>query len=335
MEQKSRHERNGIVTAFALALRRNQFGRTTKPSLRGDTIKHTIAQVAQTFRTHGLTDPSLDAVGRRHFVIDRLLQGFIKADAPVSCQPALPLAVFRALLRMAHSELDKAVSTLVCGALFFGMRSCEYLKVPGGAETRQTKKIKIGNIVFRSGREVIPQHSHLCYLQQAETVSITFENQKNGEKMETVTQHRTDIDMCPVKFWASTVHRIRGYPGSTDRTTVDTVCINGNCFAISAAAVRVYLRRATKTVGEEKLGFSADGVGTHSVRASFAMMLVLNNVEDSAIMKKGRWKSAAFLDYIRQQLSSYGLKISKMIASSACDDFFAIPHVGNIKLDTH
>ena len=109
---------------------------------------------------------------------------------------------------MSHTDLDKAVSTLVCGALFFGMRSCEYLKVPGGAETRQTKKIKLGNIVFRLGRRVIPHNSTLHALQQADTVSITFENQKNGEKMETVTQHRTDIDMCPIRFWAATAHRI-------------------------------------------------------------------------------------------------------------------------------
>ena len=191
----------------------------------------------------------------------------------------------------------------------------------------------MGNVVFRVGRRVLPHHSSLSQLSRADTVSITFENQKNGEKMETVTQHRTDIDMCPVKFWAATVHRIRQYPGATDRTTVDTVRINNNCFAISAAAVRVYLRRAVKLVGEEKLGFLADKVGTHSVRASFAMMLVLHDVADSTIMKKGRRKSDAFLAYIRQQINSFGYKVSKIMASNACNDFFAIPHVGHLKLE--
>jgi hypothetical protein len=165
-------------------------------------------------------------------------------------------------------------------------------------------------------------------------VSITFENQKNGERMETVTQHRTDIDMCPVKFWATTVHRIRQYPNASDKTPIDAFHTNNRTFAIPAAAVRVYLRRAVQAVGEERLGFPAKKVGTHSVRSSFAMMLTLHDEEDSIIMKKGRWKSASFLKYIRQQISSYGYKVSKIMVSNQNDDFFAIPHVGNIKLST-
>ena len=122
LEGKTKQERVGIVAAFAVALRHNHFGKTSLPSLRGDTVRAAIDQVGKTFRTHGHTDPSHDAIGQRHLMISRLLQGYVDKDPPQTRQPALPLAVFRKLHTQSNSDLDKAVANLACGALFFGLR---------------------------------------------------------------------------------------------------------------------------------------------------------------------------------------------------------------------
>ena len=52
------------------------------------------------------------------------------------------------------SEIEKDMAWLLIGALFFVMRSCEYLKV-APEETKRTKIIRVGNVVFRKGNIVI------------------------------------------------------------------------------------------------------------------------------------------------------------------------------------
>ena len=332
LEDKNRLEKVGILAAFAFAIRHNHFGRTAQTSLRGDTVRATIAQVGKTFRTHGFADPGNDANGYQHTTIARMIRGFTDADNPTTKQPALALQVFRTLQKSASTHMEQAIADLACGALFFGMRSCEYLWVPGKPSRRKTKKLRLRNLVFRNNGRVIHHTAGLHALLQASMISITFENQKNGEKMETVTQYRSDLDMCPVKFWARIVHRIRGYPNSSNRSHVDAFRLEGTTFAITGDAMRTQLRRAVKLVGEDKLGINTKRVGTHSIRSSFAMMLILTGVPESVIMKKGRWKSVAFLAYIRAHINTFGKDTSTNIAAVANDDFFVIPHFNKIEL---
>ena len=150
--------------------------------------------------------------------------------------------------------------------------------------------------------------------------------------METVTQFRTDIDICPVTMWATTIHRIASYPDSSVDTTVDAFRVNGRTFAITGEVMRTYLRRTVESFGEDRLGIKMGDVGTHSIRASFAMMLMLNNLADSLIMKKGRWKSDAFLVYIRAQINKFGYNTSKQMVGQASNEFYVIPHFANIKI---
>ena len=104
-------------------------------------------------------------------------------------------------------------------------------------------------------------------------------------------------------------------------------------FSISSAVMRVYLRRAAVDIGTDKLGFDTKLVGTHSIRSSFAMMLLLNDEAESVVMKKGRWKSNAFLRYIRQQISNYGINASRRMVQTASNEFYVIPHIGNFKIE--
>ena len=56
----SQEQKTYLISAFAGACRRNLYGKTSKPQLRGKTVKATITNVQSTFRTNLQPDPALD-----------------------------------------------------------------------------------------------------------------------------------------------------------------------------------------------------------------------------------------------------------------------------------
>lgn len=61
-------------------------------------------------------------------------------------------------------------------------------------------------------------------------------------------------------------------------------------------------------------GFSLRRIGTHSICASGAMQLYLNDVTEEKIKKIGRWKSATWLTYIHSQISAVTAGLSSRMA---------------------
>lgn len=73
----------------------------------------------------------------------------------------------------------------------------------------------------------------------------------------------------------------------------------------------------------DKLGFTADDIGTHSLRSAAAMAMYLAGVPVYTIMLIGRWSSDAFLRYIRRQVQEFSSGVSsRMILTQ---DYFTIP----------
>jgi hypothetical protein len=257
-----------------------------------------------------------------------MIKHYIKLDPAVQRQPPLPLSVFRKLFYKRSTHLELCLSQLAIGALFFGCRSCEYLKVDDNeVNERQTKILRLRNIVFRQNGLIIRSTSALA-LKQANSVSMTFEDQKNGEKMETVTQHKSGNMICPVLIWADIFARVINYDGASLNNPVCTFQETRKLYCLSSALMRQHLRQTVTEIGSDTLGIdNTNTVGTHSIRASFAMLLHLNRVADSTIMQMGRWKSDAFLVYIRRQVNTYGFNISKQMFGTASNNFFLIPHL--------
>ena len=206
------------------------------------------------------------------------------------------------------------------------MRSCEYLTVDKKDNDRKTKKLRVRNIVFRRNGRVMKATTE-SKLEKASSVSITFEDQKNGEKMETVTQFRNNTNFCPVAIWSRIISRILSYPTASANTPVDAIHIGGKLYGITSEIMRDKIRNILDEIGEDVLGFPSSDAGTHSIRSSFAMLLLLNGEIESIIMKKGRWKSDAFLRYIREQIDKFGFDTSKKIIGSIGENFFVIPHI--------
>ena len=96
---------------------------------------------------------------------------------------------------MHFSETQIAIRELAISAYYFACRSCEYLKV-SAAKDKKTDILKLKDIrFFKDGSELNHTNSHL---EHADSVSLTFTNQKNGIKDDTVThQHTGDHFSAP------------------------------------------------------------------------------------------------------------------------------------------
>ena len=194
-----------------------------------------------TFRSNFRRDPSLDESGEFSIILKRQIKKYIAEDPETVHQMAISLLVFLKIWRSQTSIFSQALAQLIIGALFFGLRSCEYTKVTG---KRMTKKLIVENIRFFHQRREIPKEKRLLHtLKYATSVSITFVLQKNGTKYATITQHASGKEVCPVRAWAAVVSRILHYKKGTTKSDIDLfVDEEENEYHITALDVSKHLK---------------------------------------------------------------------------------------------
>jgi hypothetical protein len=76
-----------------------------------------------------------------------------------------------------------------------------------------------------------------------------------------------------------------------------------------------YHKHVATTLGKKQLGFSPERIGTHSMRVTFATRLFEAGFSDAIIMAEGRWKSDAYLKYIRLNAFRLGYDVTSAITS--------------------
>ena len=253
-------------------------------------------------------------------MIRRQSRSYKKVDPPTKHQKAIPPEVYRQLLRTSTKQREKARATLLAGALFFCMRSCEYSKTP--AHEQKTRTIRPCDIIFRAGARIIPHDHPLLHL--APSVTIIFGIQKSEVMDEPINQYRSgDPELCPVQHWANVVRRLRSYPNYNDKWPVYTY-FDGTKFSdLSSKEFINDIRAIVDTIGRDILGFTSESVGTHSNRSGGAMMMYLAKNPPYTIMMIGRWSSNAFLKYIEKQVLEFSKGVSqKMLLYNT---FYNIP----------
>jgi hypothetical protein len=203
------------------------------------------------------------------------------------------------------------VAELSIVAFFFAMRSCEIslTQSPG-----RTRPIRLSGVVFRDAAHREIDHRSPDFLKKAERVTITFEDQKNGTKMDRRTHQRTsDPVLCPVKCAAALVTRIyKRVPDVSPDTTLDSMFLATRTCRVTGDLIRQHLRSSCTVLGgKEVFGYSATEIGTKSLRSGAAMSLFLMNHSVHKIMILGRWSSDAFLVYIRPQVLEWTNNMSQ------------------------
>ena len=276
-----------ILFEFAASVRRNLFGKSSKKQLVGSTVSSTISNVCATFWANFWDNPSLDKTGKKALILANQLKKYIKEDPETRHQMELPLSVFRKIWRCQFTQKGKILAQLIVGALFFGLRSCEYTLVTG--EERMTKLISVGDIRFFQDRQEVSKIScNKSLMKYCTSVSITFLNQKNGNKNITIIQHASHHELCPVKSWTSLIQRILFEENGNFETPVNTFKDDREKICtVKATEIAKHLKNFVNQIGQKALGFNGSRVGTHSIRSSFAMLLYLQGVHPSTIMIQG------------------------------------------------
>jgi hypothetical protein len=101
--------------------------------------------------------------------------------------------------------------------------------------------------------------------------------------------------------------RMMSYSGCDKKTSVNTVLVNGRLVQITSTMMVASIRSAAFTLGRDRLGYGPKSFGTHFIRcgAAMAMAMHLGGCATFVIMIIGRWKSAAFMEYIREQVALF------------------------------
>jgi hypothetical protein len=310
----STSQKHRILSAFALAIREGRLGFSIySKTIKSKSARATLDCVAQTYKLAERPDPWLDADKWLAFILQHQLRGYHVTDKPVTPQAAVNGSTLWEFHKISISSMDKAMCELFTGTFFFAMRSCKYLKVSG---QRKTKLLCIKNIRFFRGKHLLLHNNKFLHL--ADSVSITFEQQKRDLSNETITHHRTnDKILCPVKIWCKIIRRIISYPSiSPDNPVNSFLCPDGKLHYFTGTELLKHLRLATKALGESQIGL-------HSARSGAALAIYLAGVPVFTIMLLGWWSSDAFLHYIRKQVKEFSTGVSqKMIIH---EDFYTVP----------
>jgi hypothetical protein len=146
------------------------------------------------------------------------LRAFENLDPPPHRQKAIMPKFLRTLFRLSgagsSATCDTApavTSELSIVAFFYAMQSCEHTasRNPG-----RTKVIDVGHVVFRDKQKRILLFA--CDVSRAGYVTLTFVDQKSGQKMDVRTQQQTgDPVLCPVIRLHSILAQITSAPYPT------------------------------------------------------------------------------------------------------------------------
>ena len=210
---------------------------------------------------------------------------------------------------------------LILGGYFFAMRACEFCLTerPG-----RTRRLTTANVVFRDKESRLVKHDDPRLRSKAMFVTVCFVDQKNGTKMEKRSQRRSGIKiLCPVEAWVSVISRLQKEIAPIRGVVLGAmpVCTyreGGRMFEVEAKQVLQLLRQTCAiNDGENKYGISESEIGTRSIRSGAAMALALQGGNsDKKIMMLGRWRSIAFLDYIRPQVLEWAGDMSSEMAKT-------------------
>ena len=295
-----------ILGGFAFVLRLDWFASNRGKPLMEATVRQYVGAICAEFVDRGYADPSRQPHGDLVPFFKDLFSSFRKTDRPTKRKAALPSKIFSAL-RSDKNEISLAIGELCNGALHFAMRACEFSTTPA-AETK-TDIVTIDNVKFIRGKRFLTSN-----FATADAVMITFTDQKNGEKNESIVRRRSTSDkFCAVRTWAQVVNRISGYPGAPPNSPVNTVSHKGKLRYITSDMIKARIRTV---VSKLEPSLPLESVTPHSIRATYATILFKQGKDLDEVKLMGRWKSDAFLLYIRKNTLS--LEMSDAI--NACHD---------------
>lgn len=306
----SPHSKTLLVKAFLSVLwistwdrAGNLLGEGEKP-IQGLSIRAAASNLAALFWEHIGTIPlHIQDQTKLHPLLKALLQACDKVDPPPNCQKALTpkflwhLFAFSSDHHLWANAYEHAVD-LIIGSFFYAMRACEYVLPlkPG-----KTKTLCLHHVTFCDAEKQSIPFTDPLLVNKVMYTTITFEDQKNSNKMDQQSQKRTqDPILCPCCRLARAVQRIIAtVPHWTMDTLLCTIHLNNTTSYLNSTFIQNLLQHTSKQLGGNwEFGFAPHEIGNKSLQSGAAMALFIQDHSTAKIMILGHWSSDAFLDYI-------------------------------------
>jgi hypothetical protein len=300
--------------AFAACTRTGAFGKGRQVQV--GSVTSAVRYVAQTFELAGYRDPRRpDRTHDLNLAFTRLYSAYRNEDPAPQPMIALPVKLFANIAAtegVSDSPMEQAISDLVTVAFFFLLRVGEYT-CPSTTKVTRTRQFRLKDVSFwarnaAGRRRRLPFNAPLAALLAADAVTLILSNQKNGLRDAVLHHDTVEGALCPVKAMARRFASARAASGGRQKALI---CQFGPGKHIVARHIGQVLQRAAIRTTIWMEGFALHRIGSHSIRASGAMQLFLNNVSKAKIKKIGRWKSATWLSYIHSQISAVSEGLSR------------------------
>ena len=304
-------ERKHLFLAFAVALREGLLN--SGKSASAATVKATLRYCGQILASRGFADPrkAHDAAVRLDGEFTRLFQQWEDQDPPTVRQLAVPSSVVMDLAQAAGESPDvrtQMVGALATLAFFFLLRVGEY--TDDNRRSKQTIPLRKKDVhVWRRSAQISGDCDWEA-LYGATVVTISLENQKNGQKGCILHHFATGGPFCPVKAMARIMWAIRG---SHPDTQLGTFFVAGRIQRVTADDMRKALRAQAISSHLTSQGYDVSRIGNHSLRSGGAVALKLAGFDGDVIKKLGRWSSNTYLIYIQNQIAQLTAGVSRQM----------------------
>lgn len=312
-----------LITAFAARVRTGYYGR--KNQVKVQSVKDALAAISKTIELAGERSPIYKADKTYKTPVARLIEGFRRDDPPAIPQIAIPVQVITECLRAGYastSPINQAIADLSVIAFFYLLRVGEYTKpkiiIRNNQKIRKTRTVqfRLQDIGFFKNNKVLKRSTNIEKLKQADSCTLKITNQKNGRMGQTIHQHATHKNICPIEALARRINHIITHNGNANNLLCDVWDKEKEqWYQITAPDMMKHLRQAVSHLKLESKGIHPDLVGVHSLRAGGAMALKLNGASDTTIMKMGRWTSLTFLQYIHNQIAHLSTDLSNKMST--------------------
>jgi integrase len=240
----------------------------------------------------------------------RLLRTYKNDDPVPKPQLALPVRAVQCAVDHYNTKgklLDFAIADLLSIAFFFLLRPGEYTMPTSRSRTR-TVQFRRKDVRFFKQGNILPHNTPLDELRTADAARLYLDNQKNGQRGSTMHHTARPGSFCPVKALANRVHYLYTLAPLNDALPISLAAPGTH---VSSSHITLAVRESVVLAGLLNSGYNPTCVSAHSLRASGAMALRLNNVGEALIKKLGRWSSSTWLTYIHAQISSLTAGLSE------------------------
>ena len=252
-----------------------------------------------------------------------MLAGWKKMDPPTIKKLPVAIDVPELLSAVGRSpnanELDRAIGDLVLVAFYYLLRVGEYTIKGSRNNTKQTVQFRLQDVTFfkrdQAGRlRQLGRAAADNDILTADSATLKLDNQKNGWKGVCIHQeHNGDTYHCPVRALGRRYTHIRLHTHDTS-TFLSAFFVNTWRFDVTDRDIRFALKRAAVQLKyPSHKGIPRDRIDTHSLRSGGANALSLAGYSDRQIQKMGRWRSATFKEYIREELACFSEGMSRQM----------------------